>query len=394
MNKTIEKPFLALFGGLTSPAAHCLEWMDETYDLGVYPAKQPREPLPPKWRDYFDNVLPQTIKTRVEAFDETVVMCGNPSPLMEEIENNLNEQPTQEAKERYLFSLLIPFKELADKYTPVALIAQEERQIQETEKDLAYWKQQPQDMELTNTAGKPSGTVKGQVEACCSMISRHRQQIERYKHISDQYRILTGRCEDGARWMQKDTVEAYLHTLHSIAFHFANRLDALLLTYGIDLLRLELESGVFLKEHRLITDVDYYIGSRELAQKYIDALPKAGNSQPQQEAPELPKELNTDKARGLIAKAVEAGYITVEAGQYKWNGEKVLLAYFAVKATTYLGLKKNYNAYACWKPFERLFNVANLKEAKADYEKYHSDFHPTGYEKIDTLFEADTEGQK
>lgn len=290
MNKTIEKPFLALFGGLTSPAAHCLEWMDETYDLGVYPAKQPREPLPPKWRDYFDNVLPQTIKTRVEAFDETVVMCGNPSPLMEEIENNLNEQPTQEAKERYLFSLLIPFKELADKYTPVALIAQEERQIQETEKDLAYWKQQPQDMELTNTAGKPSGTVKGQVEACCSMISRHRQQIERYKHISDQYRILTGCCEDGARWMQKDTVEAYLHTLHSIAFHFAIRLDALLLTYGIDLLRLERESGVYLKERRQITDVDYYIGSRELAQKYIDALPKTGGGQPQPEAPEPPKQ--------------------------------------------------------------------------------------------------------
>lgn len=397
MNKTIEKPFLALFGGLTSPVAHCLEWMNETYDLGVYPAKQPKEPLPPKWRDYFDNVLPQTIKARVEAFDETVVTCGNPSPLMEEIENNLNEQPTQEAKERYIFSLLIPFKELADKYTPVALIAQEERQIQDTENDLAFWKQQPKDMELTNTAGKPSGTVKEQVEACNSMISRHRQQIERYKHISDQYRILTGRCDDGARWMQKDTVEAYLHTLHSIAFQFANRLDALLLTYGIDLLRLERESGVYLKERRQITDVDYYIGSRELAQKYIDALPKTGGGQPQPEAPELPQKLDTDKARALIAKTVEAGFITVEAGQYKWKGEKVLLAYFAVKASTYLGLKMKCGTYACWKPFEELFAASNLRNARGnwiDKTGYGSDFQPTGYEDIDTLFIADTEGQK
>lgn len=112
------------------------------------------------------------------------------------------------------------------------------------------------------------------------------------------------------------------------------------------------------------------------------------------EVPEQPREFDTEKARALISMAVEAGFITVEAGQYKWNGEKVLLAYFAVKASTYLGLKMNYNAKACWKPFESLFNVINLKGAKADFEKYHSDFHPTGYEDIDTLFEADTEGQK
>lgn len=281
MKKTIENQFLALFGGPASPAAHCLEWMGETYDLGVYPAKRQKKPLPPKRRDYFDNVLPQTIKAQVKAFDETLVTGVNSSPLMEEIENNLNEQPTQEAKERYVFSLLTPFKELADKYNPVSLIAQEERQIQEIENDLAFWKQQPQDKELTNPAGKLSGTVKEQVEACCRMIKQHRQRIERYKHISDQYRILTGHYDDGAKWMQKDTVEAYLSKLHDIAIQFANRLDALLLTYGIDLLRLERESGVYLKECRSITDVDYYIGSRELAQKYIDALPKTGGGQPQ-----------------------------------------------------------------------------------------------------------------
>lgn len=62
---------------------------------------------------------------------------------------------------------------------------------------------------------------------------------------------------------------------------FANRLDALLLTYGIDLLRLQRESGLYLKgQYRQITDIDCYIGSMELAQRYIDALPK--EPQPEQ----------------------------------------------------------------------------------------------------------------
>ena len=120
-----------------------------------------------------------------------------------------------------------------------------------------------------------------------------------------------------------------------------------------------------------------------------------GNIPP--EAPEPPKELNTDKARALISRAVECRFITVEAGQYKWNGEKVLLAYFAVKASPYLGLKMKAGTYACWKPFEELFGVTKLRNARGNWvEKtgYGSDFQPARHEVIDTLFEADTEGQK
>ena len=39
-------------------------------------------------------------------------------------------------------------------------------------------------------------------------------------------------------------------------------------------------SGIYLKSYRCITDVDFYIGSHELARKYIDeALPKLDNPQ-------------------------------------------------------------------------------------------------------------------
>lgn len=114
-------------------------------------------------------------------------------------------------------------------------------------------------------------------------------------------------------------------------------------------------------------------------------------AQPQPRPQELPQELNTDKARALLTKTVEAGFIAVEKGRYKWKGAKVLLAYFAQKATAYLGLKIKGGTYACWKPFEELFAASNLRNARGnwiDKTGYDSDFQPTGYKDIDTLFNA------
>lgn len=114
---------------------------------------------------------------------------------------------------------------------------------------------------------------------------------------------------------------------------------------------------------------------------------KASMGTPQQKAPEFPDELNTAKARELINKAVEAGLASVNDGKYQWEESKTLLAYFAMKATAYLNLRTNANAVASWKPFESLFQVKNLRQAKADYEKYHTEFTPTGSDRIDALLE-------
>lgn len=349
----MEKQFLGAFGRL---AGLCMGWMDQTYSLWLYHSEN--EPLPPEWQRHYDVELLKRIKKQFEVFDRTVLYDGNPSPLFEEIGNNVDEQRTPTAREQYAFSLLTPFKNFADKYDPTALIAQEEQQM-------CLFKDE-------------------------KWVSRHSQLIERYKYISQRYFELTiqysGNKNNGMCW-QKGTVENCMSVLHDTAIHFANRLDALLLTYGIDLLRLQEECGVYLKRRRLITDVEYYIGSAELAEKYIKALPARQSGTPQQKAPEFPDELNTAKARGLINNAVEAGFITVEAGRYKWYGTKVLLAYFAVKATAYLNLRTNVNAVASWKPFETLFQVEGLRHSKAEYEKYHTEFTPTGSDRIDALLE-------
>lgn len=351
MSKTLEEQFLEDFGRL---ASLCIGWMDQTYNLRPYQSE--KEPLSPEWQRHYDVELPKMIKKQFEVFDRTVLYAGNPSPLFEEIGDNMDEQRTPTAMERYAFSLLVPFKDFADKYAPVALIAQEEEQMSLCKDD--EW------------------------------VSRHRQLIARYEWISQQYFELTIQHSgngDGRCW-QKGTVENIMSVLHDTASQFANRLDALLLTYGIDLLRLQGECGVYLKRRRLITDVEYYIGSAELAEKYIKALPARQSDTSQQKAPELPDELNTATARELINKAVKAGFITVEAGRHKWNGTKVLLAYFAMKATVNLALRKKSGAAACWKPFEVLFGEKGLKDAKAGFEKYHTEFLPDDHESIDALF--------
>ena len=140
--------------------------------------------------------------------------------------------------------------------------------------------------------GKSAGTSKEQIEACNSMIEERKEQIDWVLYVNRRFCELTGKFEDGARWMQKGTVEHCLSAFIRIMSVFADRLDALLLTYGIDLMKLQEISGLYLKSHRLITDIDVYVGSRDLAQKYIDDLSKLDG----QQQPENNREIADEKS--------------------------------------------------------------------------------------------------
>lgn len=318
MDKTIENKFFEAFkwGGVVDK---CIDWMRYTYNLPPVQSSASNHDKQPKnkaakganeKRDrYYKEQLPKEILEATEAFDDSVIEYMD-SPLMDEIEANLNECQTDAQKERYLYSLLKPFGEIpsgcgiARIYTPTAEINQLNEAIKKCERNKALWQTMPEDEQLKNVNGEPSGTPKGQIEACNSMIERYREQIKWVLNVNHQFCDLTGKFEDGARWMQKGTVESCLSDFVGIVNRFANRLDALLLTYGIDLMRLQRESGLYLKDHRLITDVDSYIGSMELAQRYIDALPK--EPQPEQTTdvqrfnpePEQHKQEKTKPTRG------------------------------------------------------------------------------------------------
>lgn len=104
-------------------------------------------------------------------------------------------------------------------------------------------------------------------------------------------------------------------------------------------------------------------------------------------AVEIPDELNTDKAKELFQKAIDAGLISVTENGYQWKKTKALLAYFADLANEHLKLGKGEyggKAKISWKPFESLFGVSGLAGARLDYQK--DGRYPDGYDQVDSLF--------
>ena len=416
MDKTIETKFFEAFkwGGVVDK---CIDWIRYTYNLPpVNPraSTKDREETPEqikakdKWDKYYRETLPKEILEATEAFDDSVIMYMD-SPLMDEIEANLNDCQTDAQRERYLFSLLKPFGEspsgcgIARVYEPTAELNQLKEAIKDCERDKAFRQTLPEDEQLKNVNGEPSGTPKEQIEACNSMCKRYQEQIDWVLYVNHQFIDLT--CTDKDK---EGSVERCLSAFVGVKVMFANRLDALLLTYGIDLLRLQRESGLYLKDHRLITDVDSYIGSMELAQRYIDALPKEPqpeqansgqttdaqslNPEPQQMELKdlLPKKLKADEAVEVFQNAIDAQLITNSPEGLKWNDTKQLLAYFATKVSDKFNLTtkldKDGNKTTDWKTFETLFEQKGLKGAKQNWMRLKTKFEPTGFEKVDALF--------
>lgn len=303
MNKTIEKEFFEAFkwGGVVN---NCIEWMRYIYNLPPIKPGDSKgcESLQNKEaKDKFDNfykeILPKDILEKTEAFNDKVIMNMD-SPLMDEIEANLNECKTEVERERYLLSLLKPFGDIpsgcgiARIYHPKVEIKRLESEIVDFERDKAFWQKREEDELVEDVNGKSAGTSKEQIEACNSMIEGRKEQIDWVLYVNRRFCELIGKFEDGARWMQKGTVEHCLSAFIRIMSVFADRLDALLLTYGIDLMKLQEISGLYLKSHRLITDIDVYVGSRDLAQKYIDDLSKLDG----QQQPENNREIADEKS--------------------------------------------------------------------------------------------------
>ena len=247
--------------------------------------------------NFYKEILPKDILEKTEAFNDKVIMNMD-SPLMDEIEANLNECKTEVERERYLLSLLKPFGDIpsgcgiARIYHPKVEIKRLESEIVDFERNKAFWQKKEEDELVEDVNGKSAGTSKEQIEACNSMIEGRKEQIDWVLYVNRRFCELTGKFEDGARWMQKGTVEHCLSAFIRIMSVFADRLDALLLTYGIDLMKLQEISGLYLKSHRLITDIDVYVGSRDLAQKYIDDLSKLDG----QQQPENNREIADEKS--------------------------------------------------------------------------------------------------
>lgn len=169
-------------------------------------------------------------------------------------------------------------------------------------------------------------------------------------------------------------------------------LKAILLKTGDELQETMGQSGVRLWTNLNASSSYKYDVCNDISQKYIRPLPEERGGKPQQGSSEFPKEIDTDKGRELISKAQEAGFISCDKGKFKWERTKVLLAYFAMKATEYLNLpsrETDNGTTICLSPFEVLFQKNNLKASvNAERQRNGGDFLPKGYIEVNALFDS------
>lgn len=257
MKTDIEKQFIKEYqsGGIVH---YCIETIRYSYNLEYIPPKNDNHNEFKK--KYYNEILPSRIKQKMGSFDESIITSYD-SALLNEISDNLLEYKTKQEKERYILTLIVPFKELSDLLNP----------------ELAVKKR---------------------------MLGMFDEQYERVEMISERFKEILRN--------PKDEIEKTLSKFNKFKFMFANRLDALCLIHNIDFLDLQHKAGTYLILKRDIGALSFYIGSLELTNYYIDKLPKKEEKQP----PQLTKDLKTDVQEHLFDELIKKEFIPKNTNYY------------------------------------------------------------------------------
>ncbi len=227
MKQTLEIQFFQSICGILKD---CFSWIAHKYDLGFY-ASQEHEKKPKKHDErsevYYTSTLPKRIHEDVEVFYNTYGELPLTHPLMTEVENNIDEvRQSQDDLQRYVFDLLMPFKEFSDKLYPT--------------KDL-----------------------------------NNQYRNERAKYVSQEYfKILHMTTPpDG-------TVEDSFQYLWSIVNNYGCSLDTLLIKRGIDLMQYQNQCGIFLFPQRDIIHLSqcYFGDNMKLLKIYLNKLLSSSDS--------------------------------------------------------------------------------------------------------------------
>lgn len=343
MIKEIETPFFDNVKEIWDKGIKILEFEYNKAVLGFDTSKIPKL-LVPKWE-----------VSNQKAFATNLYW------LFDEIKANLDECKGL-ALERYIFSLMMPFKGLAD-------VLHNDNLARMGEESINKW--------------KPFN------EWVFDEIQRAKAPEPQPEESPEPQPELTNN-NDEVYWGCVYTMS----NLFGVAYMYANMLDAALLERGLNLLSIQRQVGITLLSRRDLTQIGHYLGTPERAKDLISRVaPIPEPPQPQPEGAGLPDVLNTDEAKGLLDRLCKAGFAKIEDGGYKWIGTKVLCAYFADRASHSLNLSntmdKEGNITTSWKPFEALFGIEGLKVAKQNWMRLNTKFEPKGFEAIEKLFEPE-----
>lgn len=271
-NRLIEDTFFAAY--LNGGARECVRWFRMEYNLPYMgphwnPGESEKSQLTGKWKYRHEVELPEYIKEEYEDFDDSVLVYSN-GGMMEEINENLKKCSTQEDKVRYIVSLLQPFKDFADAFYPKARIDERKKAIEQDKKLREYFVKIPKDA-VDERTGKPIDPD-AQISAIDTTIDRYKQDIEYWEKVQDRFywfaqHGLTGKFTEE----EKQDMCEYLGQWWSLMVMFSRLLAAVALTYGIKLMDIQEECGIFLNWHFYITDYEdgKYVISIDHAQKLL-----------------------------------------------------------------------------------------------------------------------------
>lgn len=323
MEKTVEAAFFKAFelGGFVDS---CIDYVQRKYDWGFKYDSTHETHLSEQAGCFYYIELPKTIKAGFDAFDSRVIETPH-SPLIDEIEQNLQGCPNDVERDKYIFSLITPFARLSRIINPIAEIDSLKARISEDEKAIEYWSKENPDEQLKNTAGEAAGTPNEQIEACKDEIARLTWQVERTKEIGNNFILLLCSSQINELWTEKGTVEHYLSAMLGAMEMYSNRLFAMLIQHGIDLKEYQRKAGVYLKRNWNITDIAFYVGSMELAKYYLDKLPTAMlNDEQLTGAMPQTDQHNTSGKRGRPTKPFKDIMLNDEQGEHLLKMHRVL----------------------------------------------------------------------
>ncbi|MCD8309616.1 MAG: hypothetical protein LUB83_00120 [Prevotellaceae bacterium] len=277
-DKTLETKFFKTMGALGT-VGDCFRWMEKQYDLMPYinagdeeRAERNRgkaQAQAPNWvagqRRLMERILEECSEFDFEMLrDEGYAIDA--SPLMAEIASNIDGLgDDRKHVERYIYSLLQPFKYYSDIITPIMPIKTFKGRIRQHEQELQMWEQRKKE------AADKSGIDEAleHIKSCTQEIESCERRIERAGYVRDKYREMLQAPYGGY-----DTVEDCLRGFHNLICEFGYMLDALLLERGINLLWYQRNKGIYLFEKRNVQVLSWLFGD-ERTRRYIDeALPK------------------------------------------------------------------------------------------------------------------------
>lgn len=338
MEKTIEQKFFSFYemGGF----AHiCLEIVKTTHDLNPYDCGA-WERMPENIKGLYTEKFPKQILEQYEAnvrwIDE--VLSGYHSPLMEEIAGNIDGCQTEAEKERYYFALIKPFDGLAGILNPKAAI---ERCKADEKK---YEAANLQDGKRLKQA-----------------------QVERLEDVANKARGVLNNAEEGS---PEYVLAAMVHYMGI----YANRLYALFVERGLDLMKYQKICGVYLSEYFSVSDIEFYVGSHALAEHYMAALVETSAKPPQtstgcsdQQPVEgrVPAELRTDKVEKVLS-IIESVWVNVQGkGRRKAIDRSVFpWGYASRSSLRYIAgaVHDICKTESKWKPFENVTGKKNFMQ--------------------------------